>query len=42
MADYRSMYEELGMDVELHEQLMAGFSQMYPQMILDQPNRPKA
>ena len=24
MADYRKMWEELGMDVELHDQLCAG------------------
>ena len=29
MADYRKMWEELGMDVDLHDQLCAVLPQMY-------------
>ena len=40
MADYRKMWEELGMDVELHDQLCAVLPQAFGDVFLSQENRP--
>ncbi len=36
MADYRKMWEELGMDVELHDQLCAVLPQAFGDVLLSQ------
>lgn len=36
MADYRKMWEELGMDVELHDQLCAVLPQAFGDVFLSQ------
>ena len=40
MADYRKMWEELGMDVGLHDQLCAVLPQAFGDVFLSQENRP--
>lgn len=40
MADYRKMWEELGMDVDLHDQLCAVLPQAFEDVFLSQENRP--
>ena len=40
MADYRKMWEELGMNVELHDQLCAVLPQAFGDVFLSQENRP--
>ena len=40
MADYRKMWEELGMDVDLHDQLCAVLPQAFGDVFLSQENRP--
>ena len=41
MADYRKMWEELGMDVEMHDQLCAVLPQAFGDVFLSQENRPE-
>ena len=41
MADYRKMWEELGMDVETHDQLCAVLPQAFGDVYLSQENRPE-
>lgn len=41
MADYRKMWEDLGMDVELHDQLCAVLPQAFGDVFLSQENRPE-
>ena len=41
MADYRKMWEELGMNVELHDQLCEVLSQAFGDVYLSQDNRPE-
>ena len=41
MADYRKMWEDLGMDVEMHDQLCAGLPQAFGDVFLSQENRPE-
>ena len=40
MADYRKMWEERGMDVDLHDQLCAVLPQAFGDVFLSQENRP--
>ena len=41
MADYRKMWEDLGMDVETHDQLCAVLPQAFGDVFLSQENRPE-
>ena len=41
MADYRKMWEDLGMDIELHDQLCAVLPQAFGDVFLSQENRPE-
>lgn len=41
MADYRKMWEDLGMDVEMHDQLCAVLPQAFGDVYLSQENRPE-
>ena len=41
MADYRKMWEDLGMDVEMHDQLCAVLPQAFGDAFLSQENRPE-
>lgn len=41
MADYRKMWEDLGMDVEMHDQLCAVLPQAFGDVFLSQENRPE-
>jgi benzoyl-CoA reductase/2-hydroxyglutaryl-CoA dehydratase subunit BcrC/BadD/HgdB len=41
MADYRSMWAELGMDLDRHDQLLELLGQGYSQLFLTQKNRPE-
>lgn len=41
MADYRKMWENLGMDVEMHDQLCAVLPQAFGDVFLSQENRPE-
>ena len=41
MADYRKMGEDLGMDVEMHDQLCAVLPQAFGDVFLSQENRPE-
>lgn len=41
MADYRKMWEDLGMDVETHDQLCAVLPQAFGDVYLSQENRPE-
>ena len=41
MADYRKMWEDLGMDVEMHDQLCAVLPQAFGDVYLSQGNRPE-
>ncbi|MCJ7579575.1 MAG: 2-hydroxyacyl-CoA dehydratase family protein, partial [Candidatus Aminicenantes bacterium] len=41
MTDFRKMWTELGMDVELHDQLIADMSNLHKKTHLSQQNRPK-
>lgn len=40
MKDYRKMWEELGVNLELHDQLMADMDRLFQKTILAQENRP--
>ena len=42
MADYRKMWEDLGMDVETHDQLCAVLPQAFGDVYLSQENRPES
>lgn len=42
MADYRKMWEELGMDLETHDQLCAVLPQAFGDVFLSQENRPES
>lgn len=42
MSDYRSMWNELGMDLERHDQLLEILGGAYTQIFLSQQNRPRA
>ena len=42
MADYRKMWEDLGMDVETHDQLCAVLPQAFGDVYLSQDNRPES
>lgn len=42
MADYRKMWEELGMDLETHDQLCAVLPQAFGDVYLSQENRPES
>lgn len=39
--DYTPMYQELGMDIEKHNELLAALGEIYPEFYLKQENRPK-
>lgn len=41
MADYRSMWAELGMDLDRHDQLLELLGQGYSQIFMTQKNRPE-
>ena len=41
MADYRKMWEELGMDLETHDQLCAVLPTAFGDVYLSQENRPE-
>lgn len=41
MADYRKMWEDLGMDVETHDQLCAVLPQAFGDVFISQENRPE-
>ena len=41
MADYHKMWEELGMNVELHDQLCEVLPQAFGDVYLSQDNRPE-
>jgi len=41
MADYRTMWKELGIDLDAHDQLLAALSQGYQQVYLSQSGRPE-
>ena len=41
MADYRKMWEDLGMDVEMHDQLCAVLPQAFGDVFLSQESRPE-
>lgn len=41
MSDYRDMWEELGLDLEAHDRLMAVIPQIYGDIYLSQQNRPE-
>ena len=41
MADYHKMWEELGMDVETHDQLCEVLPQAFGDVYLSQENRPE-
>ena len=38
---YHEMYEELGMDVELHEEVLAAIAQSFEECVLSQQGRPE-
>ncbi|GAX87184.1 conserved hypothetical protein [Lebetimonas natsushimae] len=40
--DYTPLYQELGMDIEKHNELLAALGEIYPEFYLKQENRPKA
>ncbi|HPR18288.1 MAG TPA: double-cubane-cluster-containing anaerobic reductase [Candidatus Cloacimonadota bacterium] len=42
MSDYREMWAGLGLDVKMHEALLAGLGAGYQQIFLSQKNRPEA
>ena len=42
MADYRKMWEDLGMDVETHDQLCEVLPQAFGDVYLSQENRPES
>jgi benzoyl-CoA reductase/2-hydroxyglutaryl-CoA dehydratase subunit BcrC/BadD/HgdB len=39
--DYTSLYQELGMDIEKHNELLAVLGEIYPEFYLKQENKPK-
>jgi len=41
MADYRSMWENLGMDLEKHDLLCEALPDAYHQVYISQENRPE-
>ena len=41
MNDYRTMWQELGMNVELHDQLLENLSSLHAKTHLSQKNRPQ-
>ena len=41
MAEYRKMWEDLGLDLERHDILLGALGQIYGDVYLAQPNRPK-
>lgn len=41
MADYRQMWEDLGLDLEAHDQLLAIIPQAYGDIYMSQQNRPE-
>lgn len=41
MSDYRKMWEELGLDLEAHDQLLAVIPKMYGDVYMSQVNRPE-
>lgn len=41
MSDYRAMWEQLGLNMEAHDQLLAALPPLYQEVYLSQPNRPK-
>jgi len=41
MAEYRTMWADLGMDLVRHDQLLAVLGEAYTEHFLSQPNRPK-
>ena len=42
MADYRKMWESLGMDLETHDQLCEVLPQAFGDVFLSQENRPES
>lgn len=42
MANYRSMWTDLGLDLDRHDELLALLSAGYEQLFMSQPNRPDA
>ncbi len=40
-SDYLDLYKKLNMDVEKHEELINGLSEIFPEFFLKQENRPK-
>ena len=41
MSDFRKMWQELGMNLELHDQLLGNLSDLHEKTHLSQKNRPK-
>ena len=41
MEDYRKMWEELGVNLDLHDQLMTDTDKLFEKSFLSQKNRPK-
>ncbi|MFB3895464.1 MAG: double-cubane-cluster-containing anaerobic reductase [bacterium] len=41
-TDYRKMWKELGLNLEKHDALLGVLTNVYPQLYLNQPNRPKS
>lgn len=41
MADYRSMWEDLGMDIEKHDLLCEALPEVFGGVYLSQENRPE-
>lgn len=41
MTDFRKMWEDLGMNLELHDQLLENLSSLHEKTHLSQKNRPK-
>jgi hypothetical protein len=39
--NYTPLYQELGMDIEKHNELLAALGEIYPEFYLKQENRPK-
>lgn len=42
MPDYGALWRSLGLDLDRHDQLMVALGQMYGEVFLSQPNRPRA
>ncbi len=42
VAEYRGMWQELGLDLEAHDALLEGLGAAYRDIFLTQPNRPRA